>query len=95
MKVYRVKNKEGLYSKGGMLPKFTKKGKLWTSSGALKNHFHLIEYEFYSYERKTYYWKEVKDVYKDCVVEEHDFDTGEIKILEIDSFWVSKHKEHV
>lgn len=37
--VYRIKNKDGLYSSGGQNPRFSKNsGKVWTSLGRLKNH---------------------------------------------------------
>jgi len=43
MTVYRIKNQTtGLYSTGGENPHWTKKGKLWTLAGALKNHFNLV-----------------------------------------------------
>jgi len=37
--VYRIKNKDGLYSTGGLKPKFVRKnGKVWLSLTALKSH---------------------------------------------------------
>lgn len=40
-KIRRVS--DGLYSMGGIIPKFIKSGKVWNSIGSLKNHFKLIE----------------------------------------------------
>ncbi len=42
---YMIKNKEGLYSKGGYSPTVfveQKIGKIWNSIGALKNHLNLV-----------------------------------------------------
>lgn len=48
MIVFRVKNlRTGLYSTGGYHPHWSKNGKLWTSKGALKNHFNLANGESY------------------------------------------------
>lgn len=95
MKIYRIRNKEGLFSKGGMNPFFTKKGKVWISSGALRNHFNLIEQEIWSYTRKEYYWKSAYKIYKDCKVIEIDFETGETQEYDVTDFYQSKHKENV
>lgn len=38
LKVYKIRNKEGLYSAGGRTPRFTKTGKTWSHIGYLKNH---------------------------------------------------------
>lgn len=42
MKIYKIQNKDGEYSCGGMYPHFSKHGKAWTSIGALKNHINQI-----------------------------------------------------
>jgi len=36
--VFKIRNSQGLFSSGGTYITFTKKGKTWTSSGALNNH---------------------------------------------------------
>ena len=36
--VYKIKNKNGLYSSGGTSPRFVKDGKCWGSIRQLKNH---------------------------------------------------------
>ncbi len=38
MKVYKIRDENGLYSTGGMNPSFTKAGKTWNNIGHLKNH---------------------------------------------------------
>lgn len=45
---FKVVNKEGLFSTGGMEPRFNKRGKVWTSIGALKNHLNQF--------RDSHYW---------------------------------------
>lgn len=97
MKVYRVKNLDtGLFSLGGLHPRWGKKGKLWTGEGPIKSHFRLIETEWWSFDKKEYYWNKVKDVYKNCVVIEANFETGEVKEIVLEDFWQPKHnKENV
>ena len=38
MIIYRIKNKDGLFSNGGHFPYFTKKGKIWKHIGHVKLH---------------------------------------------------------
>lgn len=38
MKVYKIRDENGLYSNGGMSPEFTREGKTWNNIGHLKNH---------------------------------------------------------
>lgn len=38
MKIYKIRDENGLYSTGGMNPSFTKSGKTWNNIGHLKNH---------------------------------------------------------
>lgn len=41
--VYKIRrDSDGLFSTGGTVPNFTKKGKVWTSMGALKGHLTLV-----------------------------------------------------
>lgn len=43
VKIYRIRRKsDGLFSTGGMSPRFTKKGKIWQGLGPLKNHLNLL-----------------------------------------------------
>lgn len=45
MKAYKIRNKEGLFSKGGTRPVFSKIGKTWSSIGHLKSHLTLYASE--------------------------------------------------
>lgn len=38
MKVYRIRDKNGLYSTGGTSPDFTRGGKTWSNLGHVKSH---------------------------------------------------------
>lgn len=40
--VYKIRKANGLFSSGGSEPRFTKKGKVWGSLGALKQHLALF-----------------------------------------------------
>ncbi len=40
-KMYRIRNQDGRYSNGGRFPRFTGKGKIWTTLGGLKSHLNL------------------------------------------------------
>ena len=43
MNMYKIRcKKTGLYSTGGMTPRFTKKGKVWTKKGDLIAHLRLV-----------------------------------------------------
>lgn len=38
MKVYKIRDQNGLYSTGGQSPEFNKNGKTWNNIGHVKNH---------------------------------------------------------
>lgn len=40
--IYRIRTKDGLFSSGGTCPRFTKKGKTWTTSGAVTLHLQQL-----------------------------------------------------
>ena len=46
--VYKIRNKEGLYSTGGQNPRFVKGGKVWNTLGHIKQHLR----EFYPRPKK-------------------------------------------
>lgn len=51
MKIFKIRNtRTGLYSCGGSMPSFTKKGKSWKCIGHIKNHIHNIRNPY----KKTY-----------------------------------------
>lgn len=58
--VYRIKHPDGSYSKGGMSPYFSKKGKVWNTRGGLSNHLALLKDA-----RNT-------DRYKGCTIEVYE-----------------------
>ena len=72
-KFYKIRNKNGLFSTGGMHPYFTKSGKTWVGIGPLKNHINCIE------QTRDSSWKAGRDkpvetlvVYEDCDIVEFD-----------------------
>ncbi len=69
-KVYKIRRKtDGLYSTGGVYPKFTKIGKVWSSLGHLKSHMRQLFDTEYSSDWKTIYVKlRIKHIYKDCEI---------------------------
>lgn len=42
MTMYRIKRSDGLYSRGGACPRFSKRGKVWTSIHDLRRHLGLV-----------------------------------------------------
>lgn len=94
MKVYKIKNlTTGLYSLGGLYPRWGKKGKLWNSKQAIKSHLRLVETEWYDYKRKGYHWRNIKDVYENCIIIEYDFENTITKEFTIDEFGLCKHSK--
>jgi hypothetical protein len=43
MKVYKIRNSEGLFSTGSTYPNFRKVGKLWSNISHAKNHIKLVK----------------------------------------------------
>jgi hypothetical protein len=41
-KVYKIRNKEGLFSTGGMYPSFTTRGKAWGACCDVMNHLSIV-----------------------------------------------------
>jgi hypothetical protein len=62
MKIYKIRRvSDGLYSSGGIPPKFTKYGKIWSNIGTLKNHFNQFkENKYYKNPYKNFYITENK-----------------------------------
>ena len=53
-KSYKIRNPSGEYSSGGNPPKFTKRGKAWSTLGHLKSHLTMLsEYQRRAYEGCT------------------------------------------
>lgn len=59
--IFKIKNPKGLFSTGGVRPRFTKTGKAWKTLGHLKSHLTLMD-------EAHYYTTSNPSVYKDCVV---------------------------
>jgi len=59
MKIYKIQNKQGLFSNGGSNPKFTKRGKTWGEKRHIKSHLSMM---------RGY---KLLDIYKDCHVVEY------------------------
>lgn len=72
--IIRVRNEEGLYSKGGVFPKFTKKGKTWSSLGYLKNHLTQVPI------------KDLYRIYENSTIiivdDENNYETQEVEMKE-------------
>ena len=71
--VYKIRNKDGLYSTGGSYPHFTKNGKTWNSKAALNNHINLLI--------ETKSWRmpaTIGDVYDDCELIEIEISQVEV-----------------
>lgn len=43
MKCYKIRNKDGMYSRGGDDPYWTKKGKTWSAKQHIKSHLTLFK----------------------------------------------------
>ncbi len=64
--VYKIRNKQGLYSTGGTYPNFTKGGKTWSTIGSFNNHISLILEAGH-----------VRNPYKDCELVEIEISSFE------------------
>lgn len=53
MKVYKIRDENGLYSTGGQTPEFNKNGKIWNNIGHVKNHLRQL-FDRTDYRRKQY-----------------------------------------
>lgn len=55
-KVWKIRNKDGLWSNGGSVPSFSKRGKVWNNLGHLKNHLNSMNPRRYDSATGTYYY---------------------------------------
>jgi len=67
---FKIKNPDGLYSKGGHNPRFTKKGKTWSTMGYLKRHLSMIDYD-------------PLEVYENCTIEIFDDVNFTLSVVDI------------
>jgi len=80
--IVKIKNKDGLFSKGSSYPYFTKKGKMWSSLGYMKSHLRQLKKDY------------AMEVYKDCdVVVIDDNDSYKETIIPMNEFLIKFYKE--
>lgn len=92
--LYKIRNKEtGLFSTGGVAPRWTKLGKTWNSIGTFKSHLTLVG-DRYESTWGTDRFKGLSidtDIYKDCEVVEVEF--KECKVSDIKEFLEENKKK--
>lgn len=67
MKQFKIRRADGLYSRGGSRPSFSKVGKTWISEKALKMHLNLVA------QRGSRNYITGKLPYEDCTLVEFEF----------------------
>lgn len=87
MRIFKIKNSDGLYSTGGTTPRWTKTGKTWVALNHLQAHLTLVRQERVSAMEKMkdprvseryqmifgLHFRDPRiDPYKDCTVEEYE-----------------------
>lgn len=83
--IYKIKRlSDGLYSSGGCYVKFSKRGKVWTSIGGLKNHLNM----FRDYGKKKY---------EDCVLVTIEIQEGKSRSMTdfIEENWPNKESHSI
>lgn len=78
MKVYKIRNKDGLFSSGGMRPNWVKQGKIWQQLGHVHSHIQQLTSNYTP-----------ADVYKDAEVVEAEI-TEILTPLEPAKDWLIK-----
>jgi len=71
MKIYKIRRKsDGLFSTGGMVPKWSKTGKTWNQIGHFKNHLNQFKDRCkYDFETKKYiYIDKTPEYYSGCEI---------------------------
>ena len=73
--LYKIRNKDtGLFSTGGIDPRWTKLGKTWNSIGTFKSHLTLVGDRYNSTYNDRYKGLSIDtDIYKHCEVVEVEF----------------------
>jgi hypothetical protein len=63
VKAYKIRDREtGLFSTGGMTPRWNKTGKVWSTEGQLKSHLRLVTEWNTGYGRKKWHVPESWEV---------------------------------
>ena len=76
MKIFKIKNKKGLFSTGGRYAKWSKKGKVWNSK---ENAQKAIDW--YTRDEKSSHDYVIQDYLKDCEqIKKHNTNPYNIKI---------------
>ena len=81
MKIYKIKNKEGKFSSGGLYADFVQKGKAWHGLDRKKLHLGVIEREGYS---------KVTEKYKGCEIVEYEM--VEKRAIDLVKFYKERKK---
>lgn len=55
MKVYKIQNRDGMFSTGGSDPQWKNKGKVWKNIGHVKNHLHQFVGKYTSERGSLFY----------------------------------------
>lgn len=77
---YKIRNPEtGLFSSGGSMPNWTKRGKVWRGVGPLKNHLNLIM-------NRAYYGRRNRAVYDGCELVTVQVTTEEVSAERLSDF---------
>lgn len=94
VKIYRIRRKrDGLFSSGGMNPRFNKKGKIWQGLGPLKNHLNLLlqqhmqalrhKRDIKSYAHENYKDYNEKFIYEECELIEYVLEEKETQVTNL------------
>lgn len=84
--IYKIKNKNGTFSKGGMRPTFSKKGKVWPSKAAIMSHCALASWNSPIVDGIPAC---IRKVYGECTVIEIDDVNGGITETNFEEWYVN------
>jgi len=70
MKVYKIRNREGLFSTGGLTPRWKKVGKTWVALQHVNSHINMVRKEYVRYIGRPY-CSDIVYPYIDCAVVEY------------------------
>ena len=70
MKVYKIRNKEGLYSTGGLSPRWSSVGKTWVALQHINSHLNMIM-KHYQHRNKDGINRWITQPYIGCTVIEY------------------------
>ena len=71
MKVYKIRNKEGLFSTGGLTPQWKKRGKTWVALSHINSHLNMLN-KYYDANTRVYRgWLRQDNPYIGCMIIEY------------------------